>query len=126
MSGNTCTVLISNLTECVRVFAEPQRLPVQESISKRVQLPEGLLGVDHQSVPGDDSFGVAVHHRDERIRGGLWANAHSGKILLQQVAASEIEGLGVKTKRDEGFLQTTQQFVKLNQPYMNRFSIKWN
>lgn len=63
------------------------RLPVEECVSKRVELSEGLLGVDHQSVAGDDSFGVAVHHRDEGIRGGFGADPHAGEILLQQVAA---------------------------------------
>lgn len=65
------------------------RLPVEEGVTERVQLSEGLLGVHHQSVARDDSFRVAVHHRDEGIRGGFRANSHSGEILLQQVAAGE-------------------------------------
>lgn len=66
------------------------RLPVEECISKRVQLSEGLLGVDHQSVARYDSFRVAVHHRDEGICGGFRADPHSRKILLQQVAVGEM------------------------------------
>lgn len=39
-----------------------------------------------------------MHHRDEGIRGGFGADAHSGKILFQQVAVEEIRGT-----RDEMF-----------------------
>lgn len=70
-------------------------LPVEKRVSERVQLPEGLLGVDHQRVARNDSFGVAVHHRDEGICGGLRADTHSRKVLLQQVAAGETVGHGV-------------------------------
>ena len=67
-----------------------RHLPVEESVPKCVQLSEGLLGVNHQSVSGNDAFGVAVHHRDEGIRGGFGADPHSRKILLQQVAGGEM------------------------------------
>ena len=67
-----------------------KHLPVEECVSKCVQLSEGLLGVNHQSVSGNDSLGVAVHHRNEGIRGGFGADPHSRKILLQQVAGGKI------------------------------------
>lgn len=67
-----------------------KNLPVEVCISKGVQLPEGLLGVDHQSISRNDSFGVSVHHRDEGIRGGFRADAHPRKVLLQQVTVEEI------------------------------------
>lgn len=67
-------------------------LPVEKCISKCIQLSEGLLGVNHQSIAGDDSFCVAVHHCDEGICGGFGANPHARKILLQQVAAGEVTG----------------------------------
>lgn len=61
-------------------------LPVEECVSKSVQLPERLLGVDDQSVAGYDPLCVPVHHCDEGIRGGLGANPHAREVLLQQVA----------------------------------------
>jgi len=77
---------------CARVLRSPQILPVEECVSKSVQLSEGLLGVNHQGVAGNDTFCVAVHHGNEGIRGGLRADPHSRKILLQQVAVGEIVG----------------------------------
>lgn len=71
------------------VFGENVPLPVEERVAKRVQLSKGFLGVDHQSVAGDDSLSIAVHHRDEGIRGGFRADPHSGKILFQQVAVEQ-------------------------------------
>ena len=71
-------------------------LPVEECISKRVQLPKRFFGVNYQGIAGHNAFCTAVHHRDERICCGFRADPHSGKILLQQVAVGEMVGYGVK------------------------------
>lgn len=63
-------------------------LPVEERVSKGVELPEGLVGVHHQRVAGDHPLAVAVHHRDEAVRGGLGSDAHAREVLLQEVPAA--------------------------------------
>lgn len=92
------------LTMCLCVC---KRLPVEKCISKRIQLPERLLGVNDQSIARDDSFCVAIHHSNEGICGGLRANPHSRKILLQQVTRSKTVRRSIKINktRDEIFYQ---------------------
>lgn len=64
---------------------ESASLPVEEGVSKCVELPEGFSGVNHQGIAGDDSLIFAIHHCDEAIGGRLWTDPHPWKILLQQV-----------------------------------------
>lgn len=67
--------------------------PVEEGVAESVQLPERFLGVDHQSVAGDDPFVLAVHHCDESVRGRLRTDPHPWEVLLQQVPERRSSGL---------------------------------
>lgn len=73
-------LMILEITNCVFVSS-----PVEERVAEGVEFPERLLGVDHQSVAGDDALALSVHHCDEAVGGRLGADPHPGKILLQQI-----------------------------------------
>lgn len=69
----------------IRRFCVCVRSPVEEGVAERIELPERFLGVNHESVAGDDALVLAIHHCDEAICRGLRPDPHPGKILLQQV-----------------------------------------
>lgn len=76
-------------------------LPVEEGVAEGVELPEGLLGVDHQSVAGDDALVLAVHHGDEAVGGRLRADPHPREVLLQQIPGRKETGTSAECHRKE-------------------------
>lgn len=78
-----------------------QALPVKKRVTKGVEFAEGLLRVDNQSVTGYHSVLFTVHHRDEGVCGRLWANPHTGEILLHEVSDKGGLSGGVLTHQED-------------------------
>lgn len=68
-----------------QLFLLLHRTPVQESVSKRIKVAEGLLGIHCQGIARDDSFDVSVHERSEAVSGWLWPNSAARKIFVYEI-----------------------------------------
>lgn len=76
-------------------------LPVEERVAKGVEFTEGLLGVDNQSITRHHPLLFTVHHGDERVRGRLGANPHTGEVLFHEVPDESSLPGGVLTHQEE-------------------------
>lgn len=59
--------------------------PVQEGVSKGIQVAEGLFGVHREGIAGDDTFCVSIHEGSETVSGWLWSNPASREVLFNQI-----------------------------------------
>lgn len=57
--------------------------PVEEGVPKRVEFAERLVGVNNESVAGNDAFHVAVHDGGKAVSGGFGTHPASRNVLLQ-------------------------------------------
>lgn len=59
--------------------------PVQEGVSEGVEIAEGFVGVNDESVAWDNPLHLTVHDGCETVGGRLWPYPASWDILLQQI-----------------------------------------
>lgn len=59
--------------------------PVQKSISKKVEVAKGHFPIHCEGIARDDSFHLSIHDGSEAVRGWLWSNSATRKILLYEI-----------------------------------------
>lgn len=90
--------------------------PVQKSISKRVEVAEGLFRIHREGIARDDSFHLSVHESSEAVSGWLWPNSATRKIFFYEIP---------EAKSKPTLLHQCNRFSRIHAQICLKMHISW-